>query len=67
MKILDYLLREEIDAGGSAATAAPPTPAAQAAAPPATAPADPKDAELARLFDRLMQPEVLRAIAQLLR
>lgn len=66
--LVEHLLHEEID--GADAPAAPAKPADLPASAPATAAtANPAslDPELAKVLERLMQPDVLRALTQLLR
>lgn len=66
---VEHLLHEEID--GPETPVAPgksADPPASASTPAATATADKAlDPELAKVLERLMQPDVLRALTQLLR
>lgn len=64
-EITEYLFREELDGHAKPAAAKGSTPApAQPSEPPPTNALDP---ELAKVLERLMQPDVLRALTQLLR
>lgn len=67
--LVEHLLNEEID--GPETPAAPGKsvdPPAPASTPAATAAADKAlDPELVKVLERLMQPDVLRALSQLLR
>lgn len=67
--LVEHLLHEEIDGAETPAApakaAAPPAPEAVSADTPAADKA--LDPELAKVLERLMQPDVLRALTQLLR
>ncbi|MEG3790743.1 hypothetical protein V1318_11505 [Lysobacter sp. CCNWLW3] len=66
--LVEHLLHEEIDGPDAAAVPAKPADPSASASTPAAAAADKAlDPELAKVLERLMQPDVLRALTQLLR
>ena len=64
-EITEYLFREELDGPTkpAAAKGSTPAPAETSDSPPTKA----LDPELVKVLERLMQPDVLRALTQLLR
>ena len=64
-EITEYLLREELDGPAPPAAANGSTPAPTETSDPSSTKA--LDPELVKVLERLMQPDVLRALSQLLR